>query len=388
MNLFWYKLKLTAFITFIIFLVIFLTGSSFFLTKYYKNYLAISHKLNNAKNKIIKSKHINNILNNLNNAQIAETLGNIVSIKNNNDNNITHKFLHVNYAKITNNYNEIIYQNFDNKECWINYQCINFRKDKFYFILAEKIDTLNYSLHNIIIFALFAFVISILLSFWIYSSVDLISKPVEKNIEFMKNFVNNAWHELKTPLANINLSSQILQKKGKYDKEIINDIIQESWKLSQLIDSLLNLSILNKNKVKQEINLETIINDILEKYKKEIEAKKIKINTQISMKSTYGDKHHFLILLKNLITNAIKYNQENGIINIKVKKWEIIVENTWNEISKEDRKKIFDIFYRINNIQEDWYGLGLAIVKKIAEVNKWKITVQSKNWINIFKIKL
>ncbi len=386
MNLFWYKLKLTVFITFTVFLVIFLTGSSFFLVKYYKNYISISNRLNNARNKIIKSKHLNNILNNLSNSQIAETLGNIVSTQKN-SHNITYKFLHTNYAKITNNYNEIIYQNFDNTYCWINYKCINFKKNNINFIFAEKIDTLDYTLHNIFIFSLFAFAISILLSFWIYLSVNFISKPVEKNIEFMKNFVNNAWHELKTPLANINLSSQILQKKQKYDKETINDIIQESWKLSQLIDSLLNLSILNKNKVKQEINLETIINYILGKYKKEIEAKRIKINTQISVKNTYGDKNHFNILLKNLITNAIKYNQENGIINIKISKWEIIVENTWNEISKEDSKKIFDIFYRINTLWE-WYWLWLAIVKKIIEVNKWKITVQSGNWLNIFKIKL
>ena len=386
MNLFWYKLKLTVFITFTIFVVIFLTGSSFFLIKYYKNYLSISNKLNYAKNKIIRKRHINNILNNLSNTQIAETLWNIISSRKNNH-NITYKFLKINYAKITNKYNDIVYQNFDNKYCWINYKCINFTKNNFNFILAEKINSLNLILHNIFIFSFFAFAISILLSFWIYHSINFITKPVEKNIEFMKNFVNNAWHELKTPLANINLSSQILQKKWVYDKEIVKDIIQESWKLSQLIDSLLNLSILSKTQIKQEINLENMINEILQKYNKQIEDKKIKVNIKLDVKTTYGDKNHFNILLKNLITNAIKYNKGNGIINIKITKNEIIVENTGNSISKEDLNKIFDIFYRINTIQE-WYWLGLAIVKKIVEVNNRKISVKSENWFNTFKIKL
>ena len=387
MNLFWYKLKLTIFITFIIFFVIFLTWSGFFLVKYYKNNIIISHKLTNAKEKIIKLNNLNHILNNLTNEQIANTLWNIVSSKKENK-NITYKFFHINYVKITNNYNEIIYQNFDEKYCWTKFKCINFKKNNLNFIFAEKINWLDYTLHNIFIFSIFDFIISLLFSPFIYMSIDFISKPVEKNIEFMKNFVNNAWHELKTPLANINLSSQILQKKKKYDEETINDIIQESWKLSQLIDSLLNLSILNKTQIKQEINLKNLIQNILQKNKKQIEAKKITVNTQIDIETIYGDKNHFNILLKNLITNAIKYNKENGQINIKILKWEIIIENTWNEISKEDIKKIFDIFYRINNIQEEWYWLWLAIVKKIVEVNKWKISVKSKNSINTFKIKI
>ncbi len=387
MNLFWYKLKLTIFITFIIFFVIFLTWSGFFLVKYYKNNIIISHKLTNAKEKIIKLNNLNHILNNLTNEQIADTLWNIVSSKKENK-NITYKFFHINYVKITNNYNEIIYQNFDEKYCWTKFKCINFKKNNLNFIFAEKINWLDYTLHNIFIFSIFDFIISLLFSPFIYMSIDFISKPVEKNIEFMKNFVNNAWHELKTPLANINLSSQILQKKKKYDEETINDIIQESWKLSQLIDSLLNLSILNKTQIKQEINLKNLIQNILQKNKKQIEAKKITVNTQIDIETIYGDKNHFNILLKNLITNAIKYNKENGQINIKILKWEIIIENTWNEISKEDIKKIFDIFYRINNIQEEWYWLWLAIVKKIVEVNKWKISVKSKNSINTFKIKI
>jgi len=388
MNLFWYKIKLTVFITFIIFIVIFLTWSSFFLVKYYKHYVTVSDTLQQAKNKITKLNHkqLNKKLNNLWNAQIAVTLWNIVNTKTEKK-PLTYKFLNVNYAFIKNNYNEILYQNFDNSLCWINYKCLSFKKGNYNFIIWEKIDNLNFILHNIFMFSFFAFAISILLSLWIYLSIDFITKPVEKNIEFMKNFVNNAWHELKTPLANINLSGQILKKKQKYDNEIINDIIQESSKLWELIDSLLNLSILSKTNIQTEVNIKNIINDILQKYNKQIEAKQITINKQINIETTYGDVNHFQILLKNLITNAIKYNKQDGQINIIINKWEITVQNTWNEISKENIKKIFDIFYRINTIQK-WYWLGLAIVKKIIEVNNWKIGVQSKNWLNTFKIKL
>ena len=389
MNLFWYKIKLTIFITFIIFIVIFLTWSSFFLVKYYKHYITVSNKLQQAKNKIIKLNHkqLDNKLNKLSNAQIAFTLWNIVDTKTEKK-PLTYKFLNVNYALIKNNYDEILYQNFDNSLCWINYKCLSFKKNNYNFIIWEKIENLNLILYNIFIFSFFVFAISILLSLWIYLSIDFITKPVEKNIEFMKNFVNNAWHELKTPLANINLSSQILKKKQTYDNEIVNDIIQESSKLWELIDSLLNLSILSKTKIQTEVNIRNIIDDILQKYSKQIKAKQITVNKQINIETVYGDKNHFQILLKNIITNAIKYNKQNGQINIIINKWEIIIQNTWNKISKEDSKKIFDIFYRINNIQEEWYWLGLAIVKKITEVNHWKIKVKSESWLNTFKIKL
>jgi len=388
MNLVWYKVRLTFFITFIVFIVIFLTWTSFFVAKFYKNSILIENKLNYAKNSVQKLKYmrLKKMLTDLDNAQIAYTLWNIVSNSSNRD-DLAYKFFKIKYVIITNKYWDIVYQNFDKYECLNNFKCIKFKVKNYNFIFWEKKYELSSIINNIIIFSIFAFVISVFLSLWIYYSINFITRPLEENFEFMKNFINNAWHELKTPLANINLSGQILKKTKIYNEETINDIINESNKLWNLIDTLLNLSVLNKKKNKEKIYIKNMIDDILKKYENIIVKKWIKIQQQIDINTIYWDKIQLQILFDNLIINAIKYNDVKWMINIKIKKWEIIIENTWPSLNKIQIKRMFDIFYRINNTS-NWYWLGLAIVKKIIQVNNWKINVLSKDWINKFIINI
>lgn len=385
MNFFWYKLKLSIFITFLSFILISITWDSFFLIKYYKNNFSLQKELDKSINNIEKIDNIKLIflLNKLSDIQVLWALWNIISTNSNIDNSIK-KLFWVKKIAIFYPNKEPLFFNFNVNQCNINYICKSFIKNNYTFIYAKKFEPFSYTTHSIFVFTIFVFFISILLFFPIYFGVKIITKPIEKNYEFMKNFVNNAWHELKTPIANINLSAQILKKEEKIDKEVLNDIINQSSKISKLIDTLLNISILNKQTKKENIDIENIVKDSLDKFDQKIKEKNISVNLDIKNNNIYTNKEQLEILINNLISNAIKYNIKNWELKIIVDKKYIEISNSWNPIL--NKSNIFNMFYREDN-KEEWYWLWLAIVKKIIDINWWKIKIISENWINKFIIK-
>jgi len=373
-------LKLALFSTFIAWFVIFLTWISFFSIRYWKNILSIEKQLDIAHTAIHK-KNLKQIYAILNNLAVEEIVRQTI----NNSTSYTHKIkklVGVNFVRFEDKQQWVVFNNFDISKCWENFICKTYNHSKYKIILAE---TINYNfseyINNIKKFLLFSILVSILLFLPIKWWITYLTKPLQENFEFMKNFVNNAWHELKTPIANINLVAQILKTKKDYDNEIVNQIIEETWKISRLIDTLLQLSIVSKPKEVEKINLEKTINSIL----KTLNTNRYNIKLDLKQKEILANPEQIEIILKNLIENAIKYNNEKKQIIIWSDKNKIWVENTGDQLSKQQLKRIFDIFYRVNK-KKQGYGLGLAIVKKIVEVNWWKIKASSENWINKFEI--
>ncbi|NFU40406.1 cell wall metabolism sensor histidine kinase WalK [Clostridium sporogenes] len=213
-----------------------------------------------------------------------------------------------------------------------------------------------------------------------------------KKLENMREqFVANVSHELKTPLTSIKGFSETLkyvEDKKNREKflQIIND---EADRLTRLINDILVLSNIEKQKqelIKEEINLNELIEKVYCLVKKSAEDKNIKINIvgeKVSVLIGNKDKYNQMII--NLIDNAIKYTEPNGEINIGTKqdKDNIIfwVEDTGVGISKEHLDRIFERFYRVDKARsraEGGTGLGLAIVKHIVLGINGKIEVKSE----------
>jgi len=206
-----------------------------------------------------------------------------------------------------------------------------------------------------------------------------------------EQFVANVSHELKTPLTSIKGFSETLkyvEDKKNREKflQIIND---EADRLTRLINDILVLSNIEKQKqelIKEEINLNELIEKVYCLVKKSAEDKNIKINIvgeKVSVLIGNKDKYNQMII--NLIDNAIKYTEPNGEINIGTKqdKDNIIfwVEDTGVGISKEHLDRIFERFYRVDKARsraEGGTGLGLAIVKHIVLGINGKIEVKSE----------
>ena len=227
---------------------------------------------------------------------------------------------------------------------------------------------------------------------------EVIVKPVEETFEKQKQFISDASHELKTPLAVIEANSDVLESNVGENKWI-GYIQKEIDSMNKLINELLLLAKIeniDNTREYEKFDLSKEIEIITSTFEGMAYEKQIKIDTSIEENIIFnGSKDDIKHILSTLIDNAIKHTEEKNDIKIELKKekGEIIlqVKNKGKEIPKEEREKIFERFYRVDksrNRSEKRYGLGLAIAKATVEKYKGKIEVLYEENYTIFKIEL
>ncbi len=243
-------------------------------------------------------------------------------------------------------------------------------------------------------------IISIVSIFAIYKLAKKVSKmivkPVEETFEKQKQFISDASHELKTPLAVIEANADVLENEiGK--SKWINYIQNETESMNKLINELLLLakieSVDNIKEYKQ-LNLSKEVEIILSMFESMAYEKQVDIISKISENIIInGNKEDIEHIVSTLTDNAIKHTkaQKEVVVELKKEKNEIVLEvkNMGNPIPEEERKKIFERFYRIDksrNRDEKRYGLGLAIAKSTIEKYNGKIEVFYKDNFTVFKV--
>ncbi len=223
-----------------------------------------------------------------------------------------------------------------------------------------------------------------------------ITKPVLESFKREKEFVANASHELKTPLAVMMASIDCLDVTKKNEKWI-NNLKSESDRMSNLITRLLDLSkteYLKKENFKQN-NISLIIEKRALTFESLAYEKNLTIKTNIAEKiNFFCHKESIDELVSILIDNAISHAQEKSKIKINLisDKSEIKLEviNKGEAISPEESEKIFERFYRndkSHNRKNGRYGLGLAIAKNIVIAHNGKIRAYSKDGYTTFEVK-
>lgn len=216
--------------------------------------------------------------------------------------------------------------------------------------------------------------------------------PIKEVFEKQKQFIADASHELRTPIAiiktNLALVSSNKDKTIESQGKWMNYIDLQTDRMSHLIDDMLSLAKLDEDK--KVLNLQPInINKILENLLMSFEAVffENKIELQNNLKDNFfinGDLEEIKKLFNILMDNAIKHTFPNGTITItssKLKsKMEIIITNTGEGIPDKDLEKIFERFYRSDESRQrktGGYGLGLAIANSIVTSHKGKIYARS-----------
>ena len=228
----------------------------------------------------------------------------------------------------------------------------------------------------------FIFITLIFSAWFYYAWYRFVSKnlePVEANLKDMQDFIHNAWHELKTPIAIIHSNLQLIKETKTYEKELVVEWLTEINRLNHLIESLVELSNINSSEYTEETNINNEIKTIIKDFKVEAEKKDIKIKfNKTDEKNLTINKQYFYILFSNLIWNAIKYSEKWWKIEITLDRNKITIKDNWVGISKENLEKIFDRFYMVEQSRNnEWHGIWLSLVKKIADIYKWKIKVKS-----------
>lgn len=223
-------------------------------------------------------------------------------------------------------------------------------------------------------------------------NINNLLNRIESAIDREKQFTSDASHELRTPLAVIKGTMEVLIRKPRNQQEYEEKIqfcISEVDRLNHMVDQLLLLARFENQKqnVKQEtIYLNALILDNLTRFSEKTENKKIKIIADFT-EDFYVQSDNYLvsIIFSNLISNAIKYSNDNGKIELKLEKTltDIIftIADNGVGISEQDLNKIFNSFYRsdvTNHPDIKGTGLGLSIVKRLCDLLKIKISVESK----------
>lgn len=211
-------------------------------------------------------------------------------------------------------------------------------------------------------------------------------KPLIKNIENQKQFVSTASHELRTPLTIIKAEADMLLRNDRsniddYKSFSKNTIIQVD-NMTDLTQSLLYLAKAENHsdvRKKENISINKIAENVLNLHKLEISKKNIDVNIDNLSYSIKTNKELFTRLISIIIDNAVKFNKDNGKINITFdsEKNKLMISDTGKGISNKDLPHIFEAFYKGNSSKRG-FGIGLAIASNIAQLLKIKIEVSSE----------
>jgi len=211
--------------------------------------------------------------------------------------------------------------------------------------------------------------------------------------EMKSAFLNMVCHEIRSPLGIIEGYLDVIRKGIVKDKEQTKNMIERAklrtQTLRELTDDLLSLARMESEKIKKElvpIDLQKIVLEIVEFYKDKAKKKGIKININTEPVPTImADKNDIILVFANLLDNAIKYNVQDGSVDIHIKQEGsdlcLRIADTGVGIPEESIKFVFDEFYRVKNEKTRMIsgtGLGLSIVQKIVKAYQGKIKVESK----------
>lgn len=222
-----------------------------------------------------------------------------------------------------------------------------------------------------------------------------LKKLVEKNraiYQNQKEFIENAAHELQTPLAvfKAKVDSLLQFPNLSVDHyEILDAINDNISKLSRINKNLLLLSKIENDSYQETelISIEAALNKNIEFFKEQALAKKIQIQTNYESDSVVKANAVLVdILISNLFLNAVKYNLDNGIIRISIENKKLTFENSG--YPKPLRKEVLFARFSRQHLNENSTGLGLSIVKKIADLYQWKIAYSYSAGFHRFEINI
>ena len=210
------------------------------------------------------------------------------------------------------------------------------------------------------------------------NSLSKLTSKINSDFNNLKEFTENASHEMQTPLAIMQSKSELLLQSENLENDQVSQIrviYQAVQRLSKLNKTLLLLSKIENRQFKdvELIQVNQVIEKHLEIFEDFIESKNLKVD----MKSTLeveleANPLLFDMIISNLISNAIKHNIEGGHIEILTTNLFVSVSNSGIP-PKIDSEALFERFKKESTASNS-FGLGLAIVKKICDNNKWKIT--------------
>lgn len=216
-----------------------------------------------------------------------------------------------------------------------------------------------------------------------------------KKAEKMRlEFVENASHELRTPITSIKgyaatLSDDLKAKNYEQAEHFLAIIQKNTNRLAELVNDMLTLSSLESfsNIQKETFSPDQLTHDVFTKLAAMASEKRIMLKTSCYVKAINADLTNVDQVLTNLVGNAIKYTQPEGVVEVEWRhdetgKVQLSVKDNGPGISKEFQSRLFERFYRVDKSRSrdvGGTGLGLAIVKHIMQNHGGSVRIQSES---------
>ena len=220
----------------------------------------------------------------------------------------------------------------------------------------------------------------------VYVLVRLASKrairPFVENVERQQQFIANASHEIKTPLAVLSANTDLLAMMGT-EAKFVDSNKRQIKRLNSLVEQMLILSRYDEGEAaatKEEVDLVAVTKAIVEEILPVLNEKELQVEfTGEAQTIITTNKSAMTELIRILLDNAMKYTVGKPIITINAKRTQLAIGNETEPMTKEQVSQIFDRFYRVDssrNRTTGGSGLGLSIAQKIAETNEVQLTAE------------
>ena len=213
---------------------------------------------------------------------------------------------------------------------------------------------------------------------------------VNREYVILKNFTENASHEMQTPLAIINSKLDVLiQDENISEQQLghLQEIYNVLERLSKMNQSLLLLTKIENNQFPETENLrlDNVIQEKFLQFEEIISNKGLFVKRDIQPVCITCNRHLLEIMLGNLINNAIHYNREGGLVSIIVSKNDMIFANH-SVLPALDYRKVFQRFYRHEDTSKAGNGLGLSIIKQVCDRFGFNIGYEYRDQMHLFRI--
>jgi signal transduction histidine kinase len=220
------------------------------------------------------------------------------------------------------------------------------------------------------------------------AAVRTMTAQIIKDYDTLKNFADNASHEMQTPLAILNSKLDLLiQEPGLTESHTkqLQSMYDAITRLTKLNQSLLLLAKIENNQFEnaEELRIDTLLNEKLLQLEDLITTRHLQVFKDLQPVTIMMNGYLADILLNNLIGNAIRHNEDNGEINIILSEERLLVSNT-GLLLNFDTSQVFDRFKKGD--YSEGTGLGLSIVKQICDNYQFGISYALKNNLHSFEI--
>lgn len=224
---------------------------------------------------------------------------------------------------------------------------------------------------------IFILSVSLLLLFFAYVVTSFILDPIFKTNFLLDTLLKNTLHELNIPLTTIQANTQLLKKGAS--KEVqkrarrIEKASENLYRLYGEVDYYIKREISAVEK--EEFELQEMVTELIEQVK--FLDKSIIVSIDMVPCTIKTDKIGFQKTLLNILSNAYKYNKQNGTIEVVLKEDKLAIKDSGIGMSEEAKFHLFDRYYQQNNNSKG-YGIGLSIVKDFCDKHGIFISIISK----------